>query len=89
MVLTLGLDEVHDRLGQRPVVADRPCEHERHIRVDQCLHDSVCDDALLDGGADAAVTTHAVDRADVVAVAASDDLAAGQVEAHHLRGEEV
>ena len=44
--LRLGLDEVHDRVGERAVVADAPGENERHAGADALEDDAFTQDTL-------------------------------------------
>ncbi len=48
-VAILRLDEVHDRIGQRTIVADAAGQHVVDAALLALVHDSGRDDALLDG----------------------------------------
>ncbi len=79
----LGLrgDDVADHLRQRAVVADARRQDEVHAVLDRVVHDPVGDRAILDGGADRAGLTDAVDGADVVLVAVFGGHPVGQRDA--------
>ena len=67
-VALLGLDEVHQGVGQGPVVADAAGEHVGHVVRDQVVHDAGAQVPLLDGGAEAADAADRVDGPHVVLV---------------------
>src|SRR5262249_44675598 len=77
----LRLDEIHDRLRQRTIVADAAGEDYIDAAADALVHDPARQDALLDGRTDPAGPADRVDGPDMVAMAAFDGDAPVEIDA--------
>ena len=73
-VAVLGLDQVHQRVRQRAVVADGAGEDELHVALDERVHDPVLQDALAHRARDRSGVVDPIDRTHVVLVALLDGL---------------
>ena len=85
-VLLLGLDEIHQRIRQRPIVPDAPCQHVWHVPFDQVVHDAGAQVSLLHCAAQAADPANHVDGPHVVLVPLVDG--DPDVQIHPERGAE-
>ena len=77
----LRLAQIHDRVGNRSVVADAAGEHVLDVVPDALVHDARRQHALLDRLPQAARAADRVDRAHVMAMAAVNRLAGFEIDA--------
>ena len=67
-VSLLGLNQIHHRVGQRTVIADRTGQHEWDIVFDALIHYAGSQDPSLDGTLDRSVAVDRIDRPHMVLV---------------------